>query len=308
MFRAVESVLAGTSGCDDFEFILVDNGSGAAFRRSLGELPATVRVLDEAKPGPAAARNTGIAAATGEVLFFIDADCVAEPGWVAAGLAGLNETGADILRGSSGMIGSTNAARLIAASFRKRVKSRPGDRVRLDSRNMVARRRVFDSLDFNDASIRGEDIELGMRAEALGFRTAYWPAMRVSHEHEERLDTFLAKKVVGGWHLRAVAMTSPELRWPMRRPMLLPRFARATRNLPGQRLALAAVVLGVVRAGALLDRVGRLAPTRAGGIALKALGSGASSVGAALHDGGYDAPSWQEALHGRTARRERRHA
>ena len=219
VFEAVASVLAEGG---ELEFLVVDNGSAPAFRASLNALPAAARVLDEPRPGPSAARNRGLAEAAGETIFFIDADCVAEPGWIAAGLAGLEETGADLLRGAATMGGSSNAGRLIHASFRKRRKSVPGDTVRLDTRNMAARRRVFETLRFNEASIRGEDIEFGMRAEALGFRTAYWPAMRVSHEHEGKLNVFLAKKVVGGWHLRVVAADNPGLRWPMKRPRLLP--------------------------------------------------------------------------------------
>lgn len=299
VFEAVASVLAGAA---DVEFFVVDNGSAPDFRASLDTLPPSVRVLDEPRPGPSAARNRGLDEATGDVIFFIDADCVPAPGWMAAGLAGLEATGADLLRGAATMAGDTNAARLIHASFRKRRKSVPGDTVRLDTRNMAARRRVFDSLRFNEASIRGEDIEFGMRAEELGFRTAYWPAMRVSHEHEGELNVFLAKKVVGGWHLRAVAAASPSLRWPMKRPRLLPNLAARTKAFPGQAAAMRGLLLGIVWAGWALDTAGRFVPTRAGGLALKVLGSGAAAAGAALHDGGYAPPAWQDALHGRIRR------
>lgn len=64
------------------EVILVDNGSTdqtSEIGRSLG-----VRVIYQPKPGLHIARQTGLEAATGEVVAATDADCLVEPGWVAA--------------------------------------------------------------------------------------------------------------------------------------------------------------------------------------------------------------------------------
>ena len=75
--RCFASLAAGTRA--PYEAIVVDNGSR--------ELPEAVcaahgaRLLSEAEPGPGSARNCGVAASSGELLAFIDADCVAYPGW-----------------------------------------------------------------------------------------------------------------------------------------------------------------------------------------------------------------------------------
>ncbi|WP_333659472.1 glycosyltransferase [Meiothermus cerbereus] len=64
------------------EVILVDNGSTdrtGEIGRSLG-----VRVIYQPKPGLHIARQTGLEAATGEVVAATDADCRVEPGWIAA--------------------------------------------------------------------------------------------------------------------------------------------------------------------------------------------------------------------------------
>src|SRR4029079_5050367 len=50
-----------------------------------------VRVVRSDRPLlPGDARNLGVRNARGAVILFIDADCTADPGWLAAGLAGLD--------------------------------------------------------------------------------------------------------------------------------------------------------------------------------------------------------------------------
>lgn len=65
------------------EVILIDNAStddtGAVARTVSG-----VRVIHEPRKGLVQARETGRLAATGDVLAYIDADCLAPPTWLAA--------------------------------------------------------------------------------------------------------------------------------------------------------------------------------------------------------------------------------
>ncbi|MEQ9642616.1 MAG: glycosyltransferase family 2 protein [Alphaproteobacteria bacterium] len=73
--QAVASVLAQDVG--DFELLVVDDGSTEDLAAALAEplRDPRVRLLrHETNRGPAAARNTGIEAARGEVVAFLDAD------------------------------------------------------------------------------------------------------------------------------------------------------------------------------------------------------------------------------------------
>lgn len=60
----------------DFEVILVDDGSEdhPALTAALAEFSGRIRCIRQANGGPAKARNTGIAASTGELVAFLDAD------------------------------------------------------------------------------------------------------------------------------------------------------------------------------------------------------------------------------------------
>jgi glycosyltransferase involved in cell wall biosynthesis len=69
-------------GAPEIQAIVVDNGSSDATRAVAQAHAATY--LFEAQPNRALARNAGIAAATGEIVLFVDDDVVLPPYFVAA--------------------------------------------------------------------------------------------------------------------------------------------------------------------------------------------------------------------------------
>ena len=81
-----------------FEVIVVDDGSSDGTAQLAEEHPAVTHVIRRrGGDGVAAARNAGAAIAKGWALAFIDADCVPEPGWLAAGVLALGH--ADLVQG-----------------------------------------------------------------------------------------------------------------------------------------------------------------------------------------------------------------
>jgi glycosyltransferase involved in cell wall biosynthesis len=70
----------------DVEIIVVDNAAATdATRRYVDALAdPRVRVIDEPRPGLSRARNTGLLAATGDVVAFTDDDVVVDRHWLAA--------------------------------------------------------------------------------------------------------------------------------------------------------------------------------------------------------------------------------
>ena len=82
----------------DFEVIVVDDGSTdssyARARAAIGEDPRFC-ILRQANGGLSAARNTGLTAARGDLIAFVDSDDQVTPDWLEQMTAALEQTGAD---------------------------------------------------------------------------------------------------------------------------------------------------------------------------------------------------------------------
>lgn len=95
--RAIESILAQT--CRDFEFLIVDNGStdrSGEIADGYAAGDSRLRVIHRARGNIGAGRNTGLDAARGEYVAFIDDDDWAEPDFLEFLLNLIRESGADV--------------------------------------------------------------------------------------------------------------------------------------------------------------------------------------------------------------------
>jgi len=92
--RCLASLAAQDYPAHRFEVVIADDGGAvpldeviAAHASALSLVPLTLH-----HGGPAAARNHGAAAGRGEVLAFLDDDCIADPGWISALVVALDRT------------------------------------------------------------------------------------------------------------------------------------------------------------------------------------------------------------------------
>lgn len=96
--KCVASVLA--QSCKDFELLLIDDGStdgSGALCDRLAEKDGRIRVIHQENRGLGGARNTGIRAAKGDWLLFVDSDDWIEPWTLAVALESAEEHGADLV-------------------------------------------------------------------------------------------------------------------------------------------------------------------------------------------------------------------
>jgi glycosyltransferase involved in cell wall biosynthesis len=162
---AIRSVLAQHT---PIEIVVVDDGSSdatAGIARSFG---AGVRLIQHGtNRGLPSAQNTGVAAASGDLIGFLDADDVWLPGKAAHELRLLGDSDIDIGWGLTQVRFLDEGATQERESPDWPVQRFPA----LGS--MLFRRRVFDRIGPFDAGLRhGQDIDFLARAQEAGMRFA----------------------------------------------------------------------------------------------------------------------------------------
>ena len=165
------------------EIIVVDNGSPAPPEALCAEFGA--RLLHQPAPGPGLARNAGVEAARAPILAFIDADCHADPGWLAAIAARFSAPDIEILGGDVRISRDDTASLTMLEAYESVYAYRMEEYIRRQgftgTGNLAIRRTVFDAVGpFGGIGI-AEDRDWGQRARAMGHVTRYAPEMRVHH-------------------------------------------------------------------------------------------------------------------------------
>lgn len=196
----------------DFEVIVVDDGSSQDVR-SVVE-PYGVRYIRTENRGLSAARNTGLQAATGEIVAYIDDDAWPDPHWLAY-LAATFE--ASVFVG----VGGPNVPPPDGGFAADCVARAPGGpiHVLLDDReaehipgcNMAFRRRALEDVGGFDPSFRvaGDDVDLCWRLQERGWTIGFSPAAMVWHHRRDSVGAYLRQQRGYG---RAEAML--ERKWP----------------------------------------------------------------------------------------------
>lgn len=185
--RVLHSLVRQTIGPDQFEVVVVDDGSGDdttevcdAMRT---ELPNFKYIPLENNQGLAIARNIGISASTGEYLLFTDDDCIAAQNWVKC----LHDA-LDNEEMVAGAVASTTANFMklchnIAQFHAYMPGQKAGPKEMFAGANMAFRRSVLKELEgFYSGAECADDTEFILRARAKGHRAFFVPGAEVIHD------------------------------------------------------------------------------------------------------------------------------
>ena len=229
----LRSLEAQTLERELFEVIVADNGS--AQLPKVAERGFRVRLVQELEPGPGAARNRGAAAASGEILAFIDADCRAHCDWLKNALCAMQSAPPRTALGGDVQIwrddpNTFSALEAYESVFAYRFKLYIEKHGFSGTGNLVVKRKDFYGIGPFEGIQFAEDIEWGRRARAAGFTLKYAAGMIVYHPARKTMKELFVKwdrhlqhyvnKARGrqGWQLawlaRALAtLASPAIDW-----------------------------------------------------------------------------------------------
>jgi mycofactocin system glycosyltransferase len=255
--RCLESLARLRHPREKLEVVVVDDGSGDGSAEVARASGATVVPSGGAGRGPAAARNRGAAAANGEILAFLDSDCIAGEDWLAELAGAFQDPGVvavggrvDGLHGASALDRYEAEMSSLCLGARGRTAGAGNDTFYLPSCNLLVRRDAFLAAGgFREALRVGEDVDLTWRLRDRGGRIAYLPRGAIRHEHRNRLASFLARRFDYGTSEGLLHVLHPARRKRMLVPpplavALLLVAAALLAGVPALAIPAAAVVLG----------------------------------------------------------------
>ncbi|MCZ3388534.1 MAG: glycosyltransferase [Actinomycetia bacterium] len=183
--RCTEALLDQTYRPDRVLVVVVDNGSTLDVAESMPNDPRFV-LLHEPRPGSYTARNTAMAAATGEVLAFTDADCTPARDWLAEGIVALRASDCDAVGGAVRMTFRGDRPKTAPEIFesvegfpQQRYIERDGFAV---TANLFVRADAMRKVGPFDSSLRsGGDMQWCHRLRGCGGKLGYAPLALVEH-------------------------------------------------------------------------------------------------------------------------------
>ncbi len=183
----------------DYEIILVDDGSTDTTPQIARLHPRVQYLRHEQNLGLSSARNTGIAAAAGDIVAFTDADCRADEDW-------LYYLVADLLNSDFAGVGGPNLLPPEDSNVAAAVMVSPGGpaHVMLDDRqaehipgcNMAFLKSALIEIGGFDPIFgkAGDDVDLCWRLQQAGFKIGFSPAAFVWHYRRSTVGAYLKQQ------------------------------------------------------------------------------------------------------------------
>ena len=201
--RCLESLARLALAHDRFEVLVVDNGSrdktleiAESFQDRL-----SLRILQKANVRISALRNLGARAAAGNILAFLDADCLAPEDWLNRILELANADGAGVLGAHYLLPEDSTWVGRTWHRYQEAPKS--GEVSHVPAGDLIMRREDFLQLGGFDETIQtNEDYELCDRVRKSGMQVRAFPRIGVVHlGTAQSLRVFFRKQAWHGTHV-----------------------------------------------------------------------------------------------------------
>ena len=195
----IESLLKqGYKG--QYEIIVVDSSKDKT-PDILSQFP--IKLIKQEPKGPAAARNLGAKKSKGNIIAFIDSDCIAPKNWLKNILKPFSSKNVVAVAGT---YKTKNKESLIARFVGYEIQQRHEKMKNFRNIDFVAtyncayRKKIFIKLGgFNEKLTQAEDADLSFRTTKKGFKIRYQYSAYVYHYHPNTLTKYLKQKFWRGF-------------------------------------------------------------------------------------------------------------
>lgn len=184
--KCIEALLNQTYPRENYEVIIVDNGSTDETHTVIKNYPVKLLIEDTIQSSYAA-RNKGIKNARGEVIAFTDSDCIPSSDWIEKGVKNLLSVPNCGLVGGKIIIFFKNPKKPNAVELYDSIagfnQKEDIERRKFGSTaNVFTFKKVFDHVGlFKDTLKSGGDNEWGRRISSFGYRQVYADDVIVFH-------------------------------------------------------------------------------------------------------------------------------
>jgi mycofactocin system glycosyltransferase len=201
--------------------IVVDDGSSTPIEHDdFAGAHTGIEVLRHVQSkGPAAARNTGLAACKTGFVAFLDSDVVPRRGWLEALLGHFCDPTVALV--APRIVGMAQTDHLVARYEAVRSSLDLGQREApvipyssvsyVPSAAIICRTSTLRDIGGFDETLRsGEDVDLCWRLVEAGARLRYEPIAQVAHDHRTELRDWIARKAFYGGSAAALSVRHPD--------------------------------------------------------------------------------------------------
>ncbi|BCQ10446.1 putative mycofactocin biosynthesis glycosyltransferase MftF [Mycobacterium heckeshornense] len=206
--------------------VVVDDGSVVPVERDdFAGTHCDIEVLRHVRSrGPAAARNTGLAACSTDFVAFLDSDVVPRRGWLEALLGHFCDPAVALV--APRIVGLPQSDHLLARYEAVRSSLDLGQREApvvpygpvsyVPSAAIICRTKALRDVGGFDETLRaGEDVDLCWRLVEAGARLRYEPIALVAHDHRTELRDWLARKAFYGSSAAPLSARHPDKTAPL---------------------------------------------------------------------------------------------
>jgi glycosyltransferase involved in cell wall biosynthesis len=209
----------------EYELILVDSSNDATPEIVSARYPGVKLIHLKEKTDPGTARNMGVENAKGEVIAFIDSDCMAGHGWLeeidTAHKSDYNIVGGVVKNGNGK--GDLVAWAGYIAEFREFLPGVPKrDVIHIPTCNISYKRKVFQEFGFFEGEYYPqEDLVFNYNLWKHGERILLEPRIQIFHHHRSELKGFLGhQNRIGHITARVLRLIPLEGAFIARRPLI----------------------------------------------------------------------------------------